>query len=229
MTAIRPRGFEQVYNFYETRRIPLGSWHEWLQECYRCVSVRYKFNCTWSTLVGMTAGMLAHAHESSRKEFCEAVRASFKRTDTRRFLCYFVLLSHLLAANTDSESKGEEDDDQFQSSIYLLPTAQDVQKTYRLILRCNFNTLPRSPCTFQPRHLQLLQQYGATIPKIDNDAEFVATLQHGFFIASRDESCAKKLALTAPLNICNRLCALDPVLEAFLLREKNNHATAKTE
>lgn len=97
-----PRGYDAALEFYKTKRIPLGSWANWLAACYDIVEKHYAFMCSWPMLVGMSVGMF-EKRPASRVEFRRSVRFAFNRPAEQRFLVYFVALIDALSGGDRDE------------------------------------------------------------------------------------------------------------------------------
>ncbi len=69
--------------------------------CYRVVEQQYSFQCTWTSLVGLTAGMLAERGDFD--DYSKAAKRMFKRSGERRFLIMFVGLAQALAGATPEQ------------------------------------------------------------------------------------------------------------------------------
>jgi hypothetical protein len=166
---MRPRGFEDAIGFYRTNKIPLGSWARWLEECFRVVNSKYNFNCTWISLVGMTAGMLEARGDFNAYQ--RAAKAKFNRPAEQRFLTMFVALAQALAGSNSGH----------------------LMDTYRGKLGVGLRRVVPGHVLAWPkpgvkRPAEVLQKMPTAVPIIrDSDLDFYIYLVHGYYVTSRNE------------------------------------------
>ena len=162
---MRPDGFDEALQYHTTKKIPLGSWDRWLRSCYTVVEKKYHFNCTWASLLGLTAGMLRDSGQF--RVYAMTAKNGFNRTGEMRFLLFFVGAAHVMAGGSQ----------------------RSIKETYRgematrLLTQCPDGAVGWSDAS---RTLRRLATGNISPPIIrDSNLDFQVYLLHGFYITSR--------------------------------------------
>lgn len=175
-------GMEEALQFYKTRKIPLGSWHNWLQACYVIVEKKFKFTCSWAMLVGISAGMLEIGGVSCRNEFNRVAASEYKRSTEKRFLAFFVSLVDALAGASDV----------------------GLRSRYRGLLGIGLRRKvppsplrwPSSDCTAKTTIsiLESIQPSDTSFPIArDNYEDFYVNLLYGYYLATHNDAALECL------------------------------------
>jgi hypothetical protein len=165
------RLFNEALNFHVTKRLPGGSWDRWLTECFIAVERTFSFQCTWISLVGMTAGMLETRGDFANYE--QVAKSRFKRSGEQRFLIYFVALSEALVGASDEQLR----------STYRGKSGSRLRQT----IPAHVLQWPQNRKT-----LDILKQIRPLahipIPSIvrETDVDFFAYLLYGYYVTSRN-------------------------------------------
>jgi|UniRef100_A0A6C0IX66 hypothetical protein len=166
-----PIGYEDAKHFKETRKLPGGSWKAWLSSCYQVVEQRFRFMCAWPLLVGMSVAMIELAPDT-RVSFRSAARSDYNRSDSLRFLAYFIAMIDCLSG----------------------ASAKGIEDTYRGRAFSNHRryipfTIHEWSPTSTAHILHSIRPQHVSLPlSRTTDADFYCNLLYGYYMIKKDDS-----------------------------------------